>query len=286
MELVIISGLSGAGKSRVADVLEDMDFYCVDNMPVSLMSRFAELCEASGDKYERVALVTDVRTLDNFNDLFFTLDELSGQGIEYKIIFVEAGTAAIVKRYKETRRRHPLAGEGVGIVEAVEQERELLSPVRDKADFVLDTSEMTLGQLQRKLTKFIRKDSDEQGIIVNIVSFGYKYGVPIDADIVFDVRFLPNPFYVEALKHKNGMDPGVREYIFSRGPTEVFFEKLKDLVTFLLPCYIEEGKRNLVICMGCTGGHHRSVATACALGEFLTERGYNVEYRHRDIEKE
>ena len=270
MELVIISGLSGAGKSRVADVLEDMDFYCVDNMPVSLMSRFAELCEASGDKYERVALVTDVRTLDNFNDLFFTLDELSGQGIEYKIIFVEAGTAAIV----------------TGIVEAVEQERELLSPVRDKADFVLDTSEMTLGQLQRKLTKFIRKDSDEQGIIVNIVSFGYKYGVPIDADIVFDVRFLPNPFYVEALKHKNGMDPGVREYIFSRGPTEAFFEKLKDLVTFLLPCYIEEGKRNLVICMGCTGGHHRSVATACALGEFLTERGYNVEYRHRDIEKE
>ena len=239
MELVIVSGLSGAGKSRVAAVLEDMDFYCVDNMPVSLMSRFAELCEATQDKYKRVALVTDVRTLDNFSELFTALDELSRQGIEHTIIFVEATTAAIVKRYKETRRRHPLMMDGRDMVAAVEKEQELLRPVRDYADFIIDTTDMTLGQLQRRLTKFVSKETTDVGITVNMVSFGYKYGVPIDADIVFDVRFLPNPFYVDSLKNKTGLDADVREYIFSREPTPAFFEKLKDMMDFLIPYYIE-----------------------------------------------
>ena len=285
MELVIVSGLSGAGKSRVAAVLEDMDFYCVDNMPVSLMPKFAELCNATGGKYERVALVTDVRTLDNFNDLFFALDELSEYGIEHKIIFVEAQTNAIVKRYKETRRRHPLMTDGVGIIDAVNDERERLSRVRENADFIINTTDLTLGRLQRKLFMFFNAGSSGNEITVNMMSFGYKYGVPIEADLVFDVRFLPNPFYVAELKNKTGLDKDVRDYIFENGQTGMFFEKLKDLMAFLMPNYVEEGKRNLIVCVGCTGGHHRSVAIASALGEYLTELGYYVEYKHRDIEK-
>lgn len=285
MEILIISGLSGAGKSRVAAVLEDMDFYCVDNMPVALMPKFAELCLATRGRYERVALVTDVRAIENLGELFIALDEMRGMGCDRRILFVEAGIDTIVKRYKETRRRHPLDPEGGDLEKAVLREIEMLSPVREQADIIIDTTGLTLGRLQRRLFSIFNKGPEEQPLNVNIISFGYKYGVPKEADLVFDVRFLPNPFYIQALRDLTGLDEPVRQYIFEFEQARVFFDKLSELMAFLLPYYIEEGKRHLVVCVGCTGGRHRSVATARALVEFLTEKGYPVDCIHRDIDK-
>ena len=262
-----------------------MGYYCVDNMPVSLMPRFAELCSNAPEKYKRVALVTDVRTLDDFGDLFDALRELRTIGVEGKILFVDASNQVIVKRYKESRRRHPLAVGDIGLPEAVSLERERLDFVRQKADYIVDTSELTLGQLQRTLSRILSTGRADQQITVSLVTFGYKNGVPIDADLVFDVRCLPNPYYVDALRHKTGLDKEVRDYVFSSPVSEELFSRIRDLLLFLLPQYIEEGKHVLVVAVGCTGGHHRSVAVAAALGEALTEHGYYVRIRHRDLEK-
>lgn len=286
MEIVIISGLSGAGKSRVAAVLEDMDFYCVDNMPVLLMPKFAELCLATRGRYERVALVTDVRNIENFNALFDAFQEMQDMGCDHRIIFVEASDAAIVKRYKETRRRHPLDPEGTDLPGAVSRERMLMEQVREKADNIIDTTSLTIGKLQRRLTKIFTGGQDEKHLNVSVVSFGYKYGLPIEADLVFDVRFLPNPFYVPELRELTGEDESVRKYIFDFDISKVFMEKLKDMVEFLLPQYVEEGKRQLVICIGCTGGHHRSVAVAQELTDELNELGYPADCVHRDAGKQ
>lgn len=285
MEVLIISGLSGAGKSRVAAVLEDMDFYCVDNMPVALMPKFAELCLATRGRYERVALVTDVRAIENLGELFVALDEMRGMGCDRRILFVEASIDTIVKRYKETRRRHPLDPDGADLEKAVLREIEILSPVRDQADIIIDTTGLTLGRLQRRLFSIFNKGPEEQPLNVNIISFGYKYGIPKEADLVFDVRFLPNPFYIQELRDLTGLDEPVRQYIFEFEQAKVFFDKLSELMAFLLPYYIDEGKRHLVVCVGCTGGRHRSVATARALFEFLTEKGYPADCIHRDIDK-
>lgn len=285
MEILIISGLSGAGKSRVAAVLEDMDFYCVDNMPVALMPKFAELCLATRGRYEHVALVTDVRTIENFNELFKALDEMREMGCDHRILFVEAGLKTIVKRYKETRRRHPLDPDGGDLERAVHREIEMLMPVREQADIIIDTTDLTLGKLQRRLFSIINKNASENPISVNIISFGYKYGIPIEADLVFDVRFLPNPYYINELKDQSGLDEPVSDFIFSFAQSSQFLEKLKDMLEFLLPYYIEEGKRHLVIGIGCTGGHHRSVAIAQAISAFLTEKNYPADCIHRDIDK-
>ena len=285
MEIIIVSGLSGAGKSRVAAVLEDMDFYCVDNMPLSMMPKFAELCLATYGRYERVALVTDVRALKNTQELFVTFDELRAMGCQLSVIFVEAELETIVRRYKETRRRHPLDGQGTTIEDAVKKEIELLAPLREAADEVIDTTGLTLNKLQRKLFKLM-DEQDSKAISVTIKSFGFKYGLPIEADLMFDVRFLPNPYYISDLKHKTGVDNAVKDYVFGFEASNVFFEKLCDMLNFLLPQYIEEGKRYLVITIGCTGGKHRSTSIANALTEYLQDQGYPVDCIHRDIEKE
>ncbi len=285
MDIYIISGLSGAGKSRAAAVLEDFDFYCVDNMPVAMMPKFAELCLATHGRYERVALVTDVRAIADVNEFFSALDDISALGCSYTILFIEANTETIVKRYKETRRRHPLDPDGHDILAAVRYERERMEPVRSRADHIIDTTGLTLGRLQRTLSKIITASSAEQPLSIVFLSFGYKNGIPIDADLVFDVRFLPNPYYVSELKEQNGTDKAVYDYVYSHEISVEFTNRVMELLKFLLPQYIEEGKRSLVVAIGCTGGHHRSVAVAEKLGHDTAELGYPVECRHRDIEK-
>jgi len=285
MELLIISGMSGAGKSRVAAVLEDMDFYCVDNMPVALMPRFAEFCLGTKGRYERVALVTDVRARENFDELFKALDEMQKMGCAYKILYMEASVPVIIKRYKETRRRHPLDPEGLDLESAVHREIRMLERIRQRADYSIDTSTLTLGQLQRKMQKIFQPEKLEHSLQVNVVSFGFKYGIPIDADIVLDVRFLPNPFYLEELRPLSGLDAPVTQYLFQYEQTGTFMQLLQDMITFLLPNYTEEGKPSVTICIGCTGGRHRSVAIAQALADAVREMNYPVLCMHRDIDK-
>lgn len=285
MEFLIISGLSGAGKSRTADILEDLDYYCVDNMPIALIPKFAQICLAAGERYEKVALVTDIRERANFDELFDVLDGLWDLGCDYHILFVEADPANIVKRYKETRRRHPLAVPGVSIEDAIVSEVKLLAPVRERADYVINTSNLTIGQLQSEIYRLFVGEDSRRKLVVNVMSFGYKYGIPLESDLVFDVRFLPNPFYVAELRELNGLDEPVRRFVFQNEVTKEFMEKLEDMIKFLLPLYVEEGKMSLSISIGCTGGHHRSVAVAKALADYIEALGYAAQNINRDIQK-
>lgn len=285
MDFLIISGLSGAGKSRAADILEDLDYYCVDNMPVALLPRFAELCLATQGRYERVALVIDVRERESFKGLFRALDELWNKGLEYRILFMEADKQTIVRRYKETRRPHPLLAEGGSIEEAIDRETRLLAPIRERADFTINTTGLTTAMLQSRIADLFLDGRARRGISVTVTAFGYKYGLPMDADLVFDVRFLPNPFYVEELRPLSGLDAPVRDFVFSYADARRFLEHLTGLIDFLLPLYLEEGKYTLNIAVGCTGGRHRSVAVAQALTGHLREKGVSVTPAFRDIDK-
>lgn len=285
MEFFIISGLSGAGKSKVAAILEDLDFYCVDNMPVVLMPIFAELCIATKGRYDKVALVTDVRGRDSFEELFAALERMRDLGVDYKIIYIEASNSVILKRYKETRRRHPLDPDGTDVEEAINREKKLLAPIRDRADYIVNTSTYTLSQLQQSILDLFADKNTLRGLHVNVESFGFKYGVPSDADLVFDVRFLPNPYYVPELTHQCGLDAPVRDFVFQYDQTKEFMAKLTDLIGFLLPQYAEEGKPSVVIAVGCTGGHHRSVAVAEAVAQFAREQGYDTVCTHRDVSR-
>lgn len=283
MEFLIITGLSGGGKSQAADIIEDLDYYCVDNMPVALIPKFAELCAATKGRYEKVALVTDVREKNGMKDVFAALESLRAMDYGYKILFMEAEPQVIVKRYKESRRPHPLAPKGGSIEDAIEREKKELKPIREAADYIINTSHLTLGQLQNQLFTYFSDTATDRSIMVNVMSFGFKYGMPLDADLVFDVRFLPNPFYVEGMRSHSGLDADVRDYVFGYEQTNVFLSKLTDMIEYLLPQYIEEGKYSLTIAIGCTGGRHRSVAVAEALGDHLKDMGLPVVKINRDL---
>ncbi len=284
MELLIISGLSGAGKSQAAAILEDFDYYCVDNMPIELVPKFAELCLTAEGKYDKVALVMDVRMQEPFDKLFNTLDQMQSAGVRYSVLYMTASLPTILNRYKETRRPHPLMENGLSLELAVELERNLLRNVRARASYVIDTTGFTLAMLRNKLREMFIGDAQGLKMGVNIISFGFKNGLPLDADLVFDVRFLPNPYYESELRELSGCDQAVKDYIFGHKDSGDFVEKLIDMLTFLLPRYSDEGKAALTIAFGCTGGHHRSVAIAEEIGEKIIQLGYPVNIRHRDIE--
>lgn len=286
MEILIISGLSGGGKSKTASFLEDMGFYIVDNMPAAMILKFAEFCAAGSSRYQRVALVYDVRTASSFTELFDVLDTLKSMDGQCRMLFLDASPETIIKRYKETRRRHPLSDGTLSLEAAVEKERELLAPVRERADFVIDTSKTSTAQLRMELLRIFEGKDEKGGLSVTVASFGFKYGLPLEADLIFDVRFMPNPFYIDELRHQTGLDDAVRDYVFSFPQTGSFMKRLEDLLALTLPLYAEEGKTGLFIGVGCTGGHHRSVAVAHALTEFIRAQGYSVQETHRDMSRE
>lgn len=285
MEILIITGLSGGGKSRAASYLEDIGYYTVDNLPAEMMVKFADFCAGSSGRYDRVALVYDVRSGEPTDILIETLERLKASGVNCRMLFLEADNQTIVNRYKETRRMHPLQKKGESVEQAIRREREWMQPVRDHADFVLDTSALSIAKLRSELLDLFGQQGDRGGLAVNVLSFGFKHGIPIEADLVFDVRFMPNPYYVPELKNKTGLDQAVRDFVFSFRQTNDFMEQLEKMLTFLLPLYAEEGKSALVIAIGCTSGHHRSVAVAHELAEYITEEGYQVTENHRDISR-
>ena len=286
MRFILISGLSGAGKSKAASFLEDMGYYVADNLPAPLIPKFAELCMAGQGQYQKVALVTDIRGGQTFDGLFDALDQLRDMGCAYQILFVEASLETIIKRYKETRRSHPLAKAGRSLAEAVALERTALEPVRKRAEYVLDTSALSTAKLRGEMLRLFGEGDGKPAMSVSVISFGFKNGIPLEADLVFDVRCLPNPYYIAELRPQTGLDAGVRDFVFGYQQTRDLMVHLEGLLSFLLPLYVEEGKTALVIAVGCTGGHHRSVAVTRALAEFIRQMGYNASESHRDMTRE
>ena len=259
MEFVIVTGLSGAGKSRAVDALEDIGFYCVDNMPPKLLPKFAELCLQSKETLSRVAIVIDARGGELFDDLTESLDELKRQGGDYTLLFLECDDQVLARRYKETRRKHPLAAaNGGSVIKAIEMERALLKSARSRTDYLIDTSHLSSAQLKERITTLFMGDTSK-AMLIQCMSFGFKYGFPAEADLMLDVRCLPNPFYVDELKRKTGLDADVRDYVLEKSETKGFQERMYAMIDYLLPLYINEGKSQLVIAIGCTGGKHRSV---------------------------
>lgn len=285
MKILMISGLSGAGKSKAASFLEDMGFYIVDNMPAAMILKFAEFCKDCKGNYDRIALVYDVRTGSSFQEFFDVLDRLKAMGGQCSLLFLEASSETIIHRYKETRRLHPLLSSSASLEDAVARERELMEPIRQQADHRIDTTLLSTAQLRGELLDLFGDDQEKGGMAVNITSFGFKHGLPLDADLVFDVRFMPNPYYIQTLRAKTGLDQEVADYVFGFQETQEFLEKLKDMLKFTLPLYAEEGKTVLVVAVGCTGGHHRSVAITHALSGYIRELGYAVTESHRDINR-
>ena len=283
MDILIISGLSGAGKSKAGSFLEDAGFYVVDNMPAAMILKFAEFCAGGGGRYDRVALVYDVRTADSLDEFFDVLRELRHMGNPCSLLFLDAAPEVLLQRFKETRRRHPLRERADSLEAAVLMERELMQPVRERADVVIDTSRISTGQLRMELLSRFAGNGEKGGMTVSVLSFGFKYGLPMEADLVFDVRFMPNPFYIEELRRQTGLDRAVSDYVFSFRQTGEFLMRLEGLLSFTLPLYAEEGKTGLVIAVGCTGGRHRSVAIAHAITALIRKQGYTVTEAHRDM---
>ncbi len=283
VRMVIISGLSGSGKSTAVKALEDLGFYCVDNLPLVLVTTFADLCRQSTG-IAKVALVADVREGEFLKDFPAIHQELRERGTPAEVLFLEAGDEALVRRFQETRRRHPLASSG-GVIEGIRLEREKLAEVRRLADHVLDTSELTVHDLRRAVNRLFTGSSEGFRMNVKLVSFGYRHGLPEQADLTVDVRFLPNPNFVDALRPRTGLDPAVAEYVLERPETQTFLAKFCDLVDFLVPLYEKEGKAYLTIGIGCTGGRHRSVVIAQVLERHLRQKVEQVTVEHRDIGK-
>lgn len=286
MKVVILTGMSGAGKSTALKMMEDIGFYCVDNLPIPLIEKFVELSETSTDEIQKFAIGVDIRSGNSFEELHGVLDKLDKKGEAPEILYLDAEDAVLVKRYKETRRNHPLSAGG-RVEFGIALEREKLGLLRRRADYIIDTSQLLTRELRGELEKIFVKNQDYKSLFVTILSFGFKYGIPADSDLVFDVRFLPNPYYVEGLRAKSGNDREIQDYVLQFKEAHEFLEKLTDMVRFLIPNYIVEGKNQLVISIGCTGGKHRSVTLANELYRHLSDsREYGIKIEHRDIDKD
>ena len=281
MKAVIITGLSGAGKTQAIDCLEDMGYYCIDNMPPALIRSFIDLT-ANGKGVDKAAFIIDVRGGSLFDDLKESLDELKKDGIDYKILYLEASDSTLIRRYNETRRTHPLA-EGGSVSSGLKKEREMLQELRNQADYIIDTSHMKTAQLWAEIKQIITSGESQKSFTINITSFGYKRGTPMAGDMVFDMRFIPNPYYVKSLRPLTGNNVKVSRYVLKHQVTQEFIEKALDMVEMLIPFYIKEGKYSLNICIGCTGGHHRSVAVANELNRRLRQMGKRTTLEHRDL---
>lgn len=282
--LVIVTGMSGAGKTQVMQALEDMGYFCVDNIPPVLIPKFSELCRQGGERIAQVALVVDIRGGEFFDSLSEALDALKEMKVPYEIVYMEATDATLIRRYKESRRSHPLAPNG-RITTGLHKERELLNSIRHRADYIIDTTDMKTSKLKEFLRKKFIQVENHEGMSITVVSFGFKYGIPLDADMVWDVRFLPNPYYITEYRHKTGRVKEVNEYIHSFPITNEFKKHYFGTLDFLIPNYEKEGKTQFVIAVGCTGGMHRSVAMAEAMYSHLQEDGYRVSVEHRDMMK-
>ena len=283
MRFVVVTGMSGGGKSTALKMLEDAGFYCVDNLPVSLVEKFVELVSMPGSEVSKVALGLDVRSDQSFEDATKILRRLRDTGYALEILFMDADENVLIKRYKETRRIHPLALEG-RVEEGVRREREVLKNIRHSADYVIDTTNLLTRELKEELERIFVENGEYNSLMVTVMSFGFKYGIPVDADLVFDVRFLPNPFYIEELKYKTGNDREIQEFVMGNEEAESFMDKLTDMIHFLIPNYVKEGKYRLVVAIGCTGGKHRSVTLANELYKRMKDKGnYGMKLYHRDI---
>ena len=285
MKIVIVTGMSGAGKSTALNVFEDEGYYCVDNMPIELIPKFIELARGQKKEYCNVALGVDIRSGDALNELDDMLKELSQRHYNYKILYLDSSDEVLVKRYKETRRTHPLAKDD-RVDHAIEEERKQMSFLKERADYILDTSHMLTRELKQELEKIFVENGHYNNLFVTVLSFGFKYGIPADADLVFDVRFLPNPYYIEELKKLTGNDKPIQDYVMGFDAAHIFLDKIMDLFDFLLPEYVQEGKNSLVIAIGCTGGKHRSVTLANAIADRLKKTEYGCKVEHRDIDKD
>ncbi|MDE6357008.1 MAG: RNase adapter RapZ [Eubacteriales bacterium] len=285
MKYVIITGMSGAGKSTVLKFFEDIGYFCVDNLPPSLIPKFIELCDKPNSEIERVAVGIDIRGGKLFDDFFTYLSEIKNENGCFEILFLDSSDDVLLKRYKETRRIHPLA-KGERIMSGILRERELLCDIRRKSDYIIDTSHILARQLKQKINDIFIENKDFESLMITVLSFGFKYGSPTDADLVFDVRFLPNPFYLEDLRALTGNDVSVSDYVMKYEESRIFLEKLKDMIAFLIPNYVKEGKNQLVIGIGCTGGKHRSVTLANELFSNLQKMGHSAIIYHRDIDKD
>ena len=286
MRLVIVTGMSGAGKTSALKMLEDMGFYCVDNLPIPLVEKFAELTLSNQGGIKDAALGIDIRSGDELSALNRIFDEWSRSRVPYEILFLDAGSETLIKRYKESRRIHPLAEEG-RIDSGIEKERLKLAFLKEEADYIIDTSKLLTKELKAELEKIFMANESYKNLYITILSFGFKYGIPSDADLVFDVRFLPNPYYVDELRPKTGEDREVRDYVMQNGTAAIFLDKLYDMLEFLIPGYVLEGKNQLVIAIGCTGGKHRSVTIAKAVyGKLKAHGEFGLKIEHRDIDKD
>ena len=287
MRCVIVTGMSGAGKSTALKMLEDMGYFCVDNLPVPLIPKMAELLSVPGTEINKAALGVDIRSGQNFSELEKILKDLDQSGTRFEILYLESRDDVLIKRYKETRRFHPLSGKGGRVEEGIREERKRLKFLRERADYLIDSSHMLTRELRAELSKIFVENKEYKNLYISVLSFGFKYGIPADADLVFDVRFLPNPYYVDELRPLTGLDDAVFDYVMASDTAKEFADKLEDMIRFLIPNYIKEGKTSLVIGIGCTGGKHRSVTIARELFSRLSKSGdYGIRLEHRDAEKD
>lgn len=287
MRFVIVTGMSGAGKSTALKMLEDAGYFCVDNLPIPLLEKFAQfIVEGSSGNIQKVALGVDVRSGKSMEEMVHVLEEIGSNGLEYEILYLNAADDVLIKRYKESRRTHPLS-QGGRIEDGILKEREQLGVLKEYADYIIDTSQLLTRELKKELDKIFVKNQPFKSLMITILSFGFKYGIPVDSDLVFDVRFLPNPYYLDELRPLSGNDAPIQEYVMGFPAAEEFLEKLEDMINFLIPNYILEGKNQLVVSIGCTGGKHRSVTLANALYQRLEKsEEYGVRLEHRDIGKD